>query len=113
VSPTGQVNELTNSCNGKKMLFIDDLDLTPDSTIIFSEASRKFSNKVFLLDLLEHRPNGNVFRYDLKTGRTEQLLDKILSYPFVRKLIMRLSQAPQKDQPHGFVLGFDKLNPEN
>jgi sugar lactone lactonase YvrE len=77
ITPAGEVKRLTNSYKGEQMLFLDDIDLAPDSSIIFTEASRKFTDKNFLLDIMEHRPNGNVFRYDLKTGETELLIDSM------------------------------------
>jgi sugar lactone lactonase YvrE len=182
VSKKGEVKVLTNSYNNEKMLFLDDLDIAPDSSIIFSEASRKFTDKNNLLDIIEHRPNGHLFRYDLKTGKTELLidsmyfangvavfndgsyvlvnnmcryevlkyylkgerkgqhevfinnlpgfpdgvniskdgtvwvsipvkrldkLDKLLPYPFLRKVFLRLPLPPQKNPLYGCVLGFD------
>jgi len=77
VSPEGNVRLLTNNYNDRQMLFLDDLDLAPDSSIIFTEASRKFTDKNFLLDIMEHRPNGNLFRFDLVTGDTELLMDSL------------------------------------
>jgi sugar lactone lactonase YvrE len=59
------------------MLLVDDLALAPDSSIIFTEASRKFPLHTYKLDLLEHRPNGYLFQYDLKTRQTRQLLDSL------------------------------------
>lgn len=75
ISPSGAVEVLTNTCNNKPIIFADDLDFGPDSTIIFSEASDKFPDTVHMLDLIEHGANGNLFRYSLKTGKTDRLLD--------------------------------------
>ncbi|WP_435356772.1 SMP-30/gluconolactonase/LRE family protein [Emticicia sp. SJ17W-69] len=182
VSTKGEMKVLSNAYNNQKMLFVDDLTFAPDSSIIFTEASRKFPDKTFVLDIIEHRPNGNMFRYYLKTGKTEllmdslyfangvavsadgsyvlvnnmnkyqvlkhflsgenkgktevfadnlpgfpdgvnigpdgiiwvsiptlriELLDKVLPYPFLRKLILRIPQPEQKKHPYGFILGFD------
>lgn len=183
VSPTGEMTVLTDTYNKQKIIFADDLDFGPDSTIIFSEASEKFPDPIHKIDILEHGPNGNVFSYSLKTGKTELLLDslyfangiavspdgsyvlvnnmnkyqvlkhflsgdrkgqtevfidnlpgfpdgvnigpdgtiwismpglrvadldKVLPYPFIRKVLYRLPQTIQQGQPYGFILGFDK-----
>lgn len=73
----GKVTLLTNSYNKQKMLFLDDLALLPDSTIAFTEASRKFTDSEFVLDIIEHQPNGHLFSYDLKTGTTNLLIDSL------------------------------------
>lgn len=183
VSPTGQMTVLSDVCNNQKIIFADDLAFGPDSTIIFSEASEKFPDKIHILDAIEHGPNGNVFRYSLKTGKTEllmdslyfangiavspngsyvlvnnmtkyqmlkhylsgdrkgqtevfidnlpgfpdgvnispdrtiwvsipgpriALLDKILPYPFIRKIWLRLPHSDQQGPGYGFILGFDQ-----
>jgi hypothetical protein len=75
ISQTGSVEVLTNACNNKPITFADDLDFGPDSTIIFSEASDKFPDKIYMLDFFEHGANGSLFSYSLKTKKTERLLD--------------------------------------
>lgn len=74
ITPKGKVKVLTDSYQGRKMLFLDDIAQAPDSSIIFSEASSKFPLEHDVLDIIEHQPNGNLFRYDLKTGITELLM---------------------------------------
>ncbi|GAB2539284.1 SMP-30/gluconolactonase/LRE family protein [Spirosoma aerophilum] len=183
ISPTGVLTVLTNSCSGRLITFADDLDFGPDSTIIFSEASDKFPDAIHMLDVFEHGANGNLFRYSLKTGKTEQLLDdlyfangvavsrdgsyvlvnnmtkyqvlkyflsgakkwksevfldnlpgfpdgvnispegtiwlsmpshrsealdKLLPYPFLRKVIFMLNLTPEKPKHYGLILGFDE-----
>lgn len=77
ISQTGAMEVLTNSCNNHPIVFADDLDFGPDSTIIFSEASNKFPDTIHVLDVLEHGANGTLFSYSLKTGKTERLLDSL------------------------------------
>lgn len=77
VSKNGQVKLLTDSFENRKICFPDDLALASDSSILFTEASKKFQLSQYGLDILEHRPNGNLFRYNLRTGITELLLDSL------------------------------------
>ncbi len=54
--------------------FTDDLDIASDGRIYFSDASSKFHQPDYILDLLEARPHGRLLRYDPSTGKTEVLL---------------------------------------
>lgn len=51
--------------------FADDVAITPDGKIYFTDASRRFGLDQWKLDLLEHRPNGRLLVYDPANGRTE------------------------------------------
>ena len=48
----------------------DDLDITVDGTVYFSDASTRFDGDEYFLDLIENRPNGRLLSFDPKTGRT-------------------------------------------
>lgn len=68
--------------DGSPILYADDLDVTKDSVVYFSDASTKYGAKQYggtlpasLLDLMEHGPNGRVLRYDPKTQKTDIVLD--------------------------------------
>ncbi len=52
----------------------EDLDIASDGRIYFSDASSKFHQPDYILDLLEARPHGRLLRYDPSTGKTEVLL---------------------------------------
>lgn len=77
MKPDGSIQVLTDNYKGRRFVLADDLALTPDSTIIFTEASNKAPLGTYKLDLMEHRPNGSLFEYDLKTGGTTLLLDSL------------------------------------
>jgi sugar lactone lactonase YvrE len=77
VRPDGTIHVLTDSYEGRRLVLTDDLALTPDSTILFTEASYKMPLGTYKLDLMEHRPNGFLFEYDYKTGKTNVLLDSL------------------------------------
>ncbi|GAA3524515.1 SMP-30/gluconolactonase/LRE family protein [Aeromicrobium panaciterrae] len=48
----------------------DDLDVTDDGIVYFSDASTRFDGDEFFLDLIESRPNGRLLSYDPSTGKT-------------------------------------------
>jgi sugar lactone lactonase YvrE len=61
--------------------YADDLDVTRNGTVYFSDASTKFGAKEYdgtlqgsLLDLMEHGPNGRILKYDPATGKTSVVL---------------------------------------
>lgn len=60
VSPDGTVRLLANEVNGERINFADGVDVAADGTIFFSEASKKFTQDRFVLDVYEHRPNGRL-----------------------------------------------------
>lgn len=58
---------LTTLCDratdGSPLVFTDDLDVAPDGTVWFSDASTRFGQPDWKLDLLESRPNGRLLRW--------------------------------------------------
>ena len=74
VDPQGKVRVLTDSADGVPFAFTDDLDIASDGRIYFSDASSRFHQPDYILDLLEARPHGRLLRYDPATGKTETLL---------------------------------------
>lgn len=77
VTPDGRATVLTDRYEGRRFGFPDDLDLAPDSSILFTDASSRFGYGDDVLDIIEHGPNGRLFRYDLRTGATELVLDSL------------------------------------
>jgi sugar lactone lactonase YvrE len=74
IDPTGKITVLATECDGLPFRFTDDLDIAADGTIFFSDASWKYGQTRYLDDIIEHRPNGRLLRYDPATGRTTQVL---------------------------------------
>lgn len=77
IAPDGAIQVLTGEVNGEHINFPDGLDIAADGTIFFSDASRKFSQDEFVLDLYEHRPNGRLLAYDSSTKTTRVVLDDL------------------------------------
>jgi len=56
----------------------DDLDIAPDGTIYFTDATRRFDIENWGLDLLEGRPNGRLLSFDPKSRRTGTVCDYLV-----------------------------------
>lgn len=67
----------TTGVDGRPLGFTDDLDIGPDGTIYFSEASWKWVNPPggmsYHLDMAENRPYGALLAYDMESGETRTL----------------------------------------
>ncbi|MES2819695.1 MAG: SMP-30/gluconolactonase/LRE family protein [Pseudomonadota bacterium] len=77
IDPKGSIKVLSSEAAGVPFAFTDDLEIARDGRIYFSDASQRFEQPDYLLDLLEARPHGRLLRYDPATGETEVLLDKL------------------------------------
>jgi len=77
IDPQGRIAVLTTEADGVPFRFTDDLDIASDGRIYFTDASAKFRQPDYLLDLLEARPHGRLLRYDPASGKTETLLSDL------------------------------------
>jgi len=82
VTRSGEITLLTDSVEGSSIDYADDLDIGPDGTIYFSDASTKFGAKnngstlsASLLELMEHNGTGRVLAYDPATKTTRIVKD--------------------------------------
>lgn len=94
ISPAAEISVLTDAVNGKKMLFVDDLDIAEDGTIWFSDASQRFDQHNFIYDFLEARPTGRLSSYSPETkprlGCSRSLSSPTLNGPGPRPIIFRI-----------------------
>lgn len=74
IDPKGMIRVLTSTADGVPFAFTDDLDIASDGRIYFSDASSRFHQPDYVLDLLEARPHGRLLRYDPASGKTDVLL---------------------------------------
>lgn len=74
IAPNGEIAVLASEAEGTPFRFTDDVDIAPDGQIYFTDASSRFYEPDYQLDLLEMRPHGRFLRYSPKTGKTEVLL---------------------------------------
>lgn len=77
IGPEGDVRVLSREAGGVPFRFTDDVDIAPDGRIYFTDASSRFVQPEYKLDLLEMRPHGRLLRYDPATRRTETLLSNL------------------------------------
>ncbi|SOB76886.1 Sugar lactone lactonase YvrE [Marinobacter sp. LV10R510-11A] len=74
ITPDGDITVLASGAEGTPFRFTDDVDIAADGRIYFTDASSRFYQPDYQLDLLEMRPHGRFLRYSPKTGETEVLL---------------------------------------
>jgi sugar lactone lactonase YvrE len=66
----GSVAALVTEVDGRRIGFADDLAITRDGVVYFTDASSKFGYPG-TVDFIEHGANGSLVRHDLKTGKTD------------------------------------------
>ncbi|KAG8373584.1 hypothetical protein BUALT_Bualt11G0039600 [Buddleja alternifolia] len=74
ISGDGAIELLTDEAEGLKFKLIDAVDIGPDGTLYFTDASYKYDIKDNLFDLLEGRPHGRFLSYDPSTKHTHVLV---------------------------------------
>ncbi|MDF2231799.1 SMP-30/gluconolactonase/LRE family protein [Albimonas sp. CAU 1670] len=88
IRPNREVFKVTDTTNrtwsklndDRRLRLADDLDIAPDGSIYFSEATIRYEMTSWDLDGLEGRGNGRLIRHDPKTGVTRTIL-KNLPFP--------------------------------
>jgi len=75
IASDGSITTLTTGAAGRPFGFTDDLDIAPDGTVYFSDASSTFGFGTDILDIIEHAGNGRLMAYDPDSGSTTLLLD--------------------------------------
>lgn len=76
-SPEGEVTVLSTEHGGRPYSFTNDLDIASDGKVFFSDASDRFSQPDYRLDLLEAKPHGRLMVYSPATGKVDMLLDEL------------------------------------
>lgn len=74
IDPAGTIETLATTCGGRELVFTDDLETTRDGRIWFSDATVRFRQPDWKLDLLENRANGRLCVHDPATGETREVL---------------------------------------
>ena len=74
VSPAGQLRTLATGYGGLPFGFTNDVDVGPDGTVYFTDASSAFGPSGYREDILEHGGRGRLLAFHPDTGRTELLL---------------------------------------
>jgi 2-keto-4-pentenoate hydratase/2-oxohepta-3-ene-1,7-dioic acid hydratase in catechol pathway/sugar lactone lactonase YvrE len=63
VDGTGHVRVLADTYGGMRLKFANNAAVAADGSVYFSDSSARYRIEHYKHDLLEHRPNGRVFRY--------------------------------------------------
>lgn len=72
-SPDGDMKILVN--NGGQFHLIDDLTISSDDVVYFTDASSLEGLESFYFDILLHQPLGSVWEYHLETGELKKVID--------------------------------------
>lgn len=75
VAPDRTVTLLSDSVDGTKILFADDLDISSDGTVWFSDASMRYPLDAFMMTLWSGERTGRLLKYDPSTGETSVVLE--------------------------------------
>lgn len=75
VDASGRVETLATEHGGIPFRFVDDLAITKDGVIYFSDASARHSIERFTEDLLEHQLTGRVLEYVPETKALKRIAD--------------------------------------
>lgn len=77
VDDEGRIEVLTSTCGGTKLVFTDDLEVAEDGTVWFTDASVRFPQPQWKMDILESAANGRLCAYDPKTKETREVISKM------------------------------------
>ena len=77
ITQAGEITVLTDSYDGERMIFVDDLDIAADGTIWFSDASTDHGMHQTMYNFVEGRRTGRLLSYDPASGETTLHLDGI------------------------------------
>ncbi len=77
IGSDGKITVLVDTVDAVPLVFTDDLDISTDGKIYFTDASSKWDQSEYMLDLLEYKPWGRFMVYDPETKKTKVLLDNL------------------------------------
>lgn len=76
VSPQGRVKALTTTCGDRKLVFTDDLEVDAAGRVWFTDATQRFDQHSWRLDILENVPSGRLCVYEPEhPGQAKEVLD--------------------------------------
>lgn len=74
LEPSGALRTLATGHGGVPFRLTDDVDVAPDGTVYFTDASSRFTHHQTREAILEHGGDGRLLAYHPETGATELLL---------------------------------------
>lgn len=75
IDPSGTVTTLAEAADGRPFMFNDGVDIASDGTIWFTDATARFRDGEFHLEMLEGSATGRLLTYDPSTGETQTRVD--------------------------------------
>ena len=63
--------------DGRNLAFLNDLDVLDENNVFFTDSSDRWDRRRFLHVFLESKPDGRVFKLNLKSGQVEVVLDNL------------------------------------
>ncbi len=75
IGPDGKIERKITDAGGSKLLFADDVEVTSDGKVYFSDASSRWDFNHYVYDAIEGRPTGRLIEYLPATGSSRVLLD--------------------------------------
>ncbi|MBX7116085.1 MAG: SMP-30/gluconolactonase/LRE family protein [Myxococcaceae bacterium] len=70
---TGQLTTLATEEGGVPFGFTDDLAIARDGTVYFTDATSRFGDSTYKMDLLEHQLTGRVMKYEPATKKVSRV----------------------------------------
>jgi len=70
VAPDATLRVLTDSVDGVRLMYPDDLDIADDGTVWFTNASQRDHDHQWILDFWEGQATGQLLSWDPRTGAT-------------------------------------------
>ena len=58
-----------------KLVFTDDVDVSSNGIVYFSDAAQRYNVRNYVFDAIEHNNDGRIISYNLKTNQSELLAD--------------------------------------
>lgn len=84
VTPDGKSQVLARRFAGAQIAYANSVAIAPDGLVYFTDSSTHFNPEKYggtleasVLDLLEHDPNGRLFRYDPESNEVDLILDRL------------------------------------
>jgi sugar lactone lactonase YvrE len=74
LAPSGELTSVATSQGGVPLRFANDVDVGPDGTVYFTDASSRFHFGEDREDIVEHGGRGRLLAYHPASGRTDLLL---------------------------------------
>ncbi|HEU0240684.1 MAG TPA: SMP-30/gluconolactonase/LRE family protein [Micromonosporaceae bacterium] len=71
----GAIHDLAAQVAGTPILFCNNAAVAADGVVYFSDSSTRYPLSAWKRDLLEHRPNGRLLRYDPADGSVDVVVD--------------------------------------